>query len=270
MVRCFLVIKASKAILLKAMFVFLFLSLCFAKAYPAVHLTSETEVNMPYTASALQKEVEKLALSLPEILPNELRIFLPVGAKGTSREDCLVLLCDTIIKENNVMPSIFEFLLQKIQMDYELLNMERVKQDGHTYWVVSISTQKSDIIPSERVTIWMDVTHSNQNYSIKERDEALQRASQLDEKITAIFDRINDYESAEAAVKELKPLVDRFEKEMHIVILGTPEGDQWELSIDDPKRSIIWDKLVNAHFFDSPNLYKVYAQICSCYITNSI
>lgn len=155
-------------------------------------------------------------------------------------------------------------------MDYELLNMERVKQDGHTYWVVSISTQKSDIIPSERVTIWMDVTHSNQHYSIKERDEALQRASQLDEKITAIFDRINDYESAEAAVKELKPLVDRFEKEMHIVILGTPEGDQWELSIDDPKRSIIWDKLVNAHFFDSPNLYKVYAQICSCYITNSI
>lgn len=126
--------------------------------------------------------------------------------------------------------------------------MERVKQDGHTYWVVSISTQKSDIIPSERVTIWMDVTHSNQHYSIKERDEALQRASQLDEKITAIFDRINDYESAEAAVKELKPLVDRFEKEMHIVILGTPEGDQWELSIDDPKRSIIWDKLVNAHF----------------------
>lgn len=274
-------IKLSKAILLNAMLM-ISSSFCLAEDNPNGRLSSVTETKEECAANPLQDEVEKLALSLPEKLPNELRSFLPDGAKGTSREECLVLRCDTIIKENNVMPCIFELLLQKIQTKYELTSMERVKLDERTYWVVSISSQagsaqKSSIandinVPDRAtsVTIWMDVTHSNQHYSIEERDKALNRASHLDDEITAIFDSITDYESAEAAAKKLKPLVDRFEKEMHIVVLGTPDGEQWELSVDNQKRSIIWDRLLNKRFFDSFNLYRIYTQICSCYISNTI
>lgn len=258
----------------------IFISHCFAKENLHERLNSTIDTKKEATVNTLQNEVERLCLSLPEILPSELHMFLPQGAKGSSRDACLVLMCDTIVKENNVMPCIFEFILQRIQTEYELLKMERVKQNERTYWVVFISPQakieqESDvinekIIPLESVTIWMDVTQSNQRYSIKERDEALQRASQIDNEITSIFGRIMDYESAESAANELKQLVCRFEKEMHIVILGTPDGETWELSIDNPKRSIIWDRLIDAHFFDSTNLYKVYTQICSCYISNSI
>lgn len=260
----------------------IFSSFCFAEDIPNGQVNPATETKEEDAANALQDEVEKLALSLPEKLPNELRSFLPDGAKGTSRKECLVLRCDTIIKENNVMPCIFEFLLQRIQTKYELVNMERVKLDEHTYWIVSISSQarsaqKTSIvnevnIPDRAtiVTIWMDVTHSNQHYSIEERDEALRQASLLDNEITSIFDSITDYESAEAAAKKLEPLVDRFEKEMHIVVLGTPDGEQWGLSVDNQKRPIIWDRLLNEHFFSSPNLYRIYTQICSCYISNTI
>ena len=227
----------------------------------------------------LKQEVETKALKLPETLPAQLKEFLPIGAKGTSREECLVLQCDTIIKENNVMPAIMEFLMDSLDTTYAFHGEERRYLDGHVYWLAFISPVNLETInsapavskkdESEIVTIWMDVTSSNQEYTIEERDAALRRASALDDQIIEIFASISDHATAEQAVVKLRPLVDAFEKEMHIVILGSPKGDDnWRLNSSIPNREAIMDKIASNRFWESPDLFALCMQIASCYISN--